>query len=187
MDDSEARKARAERLREEIDALTNPPGDPGMIPGLRKALELAEQYRTYDLQNAEKLLDAEDQDRALNCSMRMGQFMCILQEAIRRLETKQPLPNPPVEVYLFELPGIVKFAQRYAPPNMQQDDQDFQDWLKSGWGTGYYFSWPRGERATFTVLVNLRTKEVTFTTTMTEQEAGEYKKFAEDLKKHLGW
>src|SRR5499427_10242582 len=59
MDDSEARKARAERLREEIDALTNPPGDPAMIPGLRKALELAEQYRTYDLQNAEKLLDAE--------------------------------------------------------------------------------------------------------------------------------
>jgi len=187
MDDSEARKARAERLREEIDALTIPPGDPAMIPGLRKALEIADQYRAYDLQNAENLLDAEDQDRALNCTMRMGQFMCILQEAIRRLETGQPLPDPPVSVYLFELPGIIKFAQRHAPPNMQQDDQDFQDWVKSGWGTGFYFSWPRGGRATFSLLVNLRTKEITFTTSMGEDEAREYKKFADDLKTFLGW
>jgi hypothetical protein len=187
-DDTEARHARAERLHQEIEKLKNPPGDPALIPGLMKAIELADAYRKYDLKNAENdQLDAEDQDRALNCSMRMGQFICVLKEAVNRLHQGEPLPNPPVDILLYDLPGLIKFARQHAPPNMQQDDQDFEEWVKSAWGTGYYFSWPRGEKAKVTIHVNLRTKDVSFTTNLTDEEGAIYKEFAEQLRKFLGW
>jgi hypothetical protein len=187
-DDTEARHARAERLREEIDQITHPPGDKAMIPGLMKAIELADTYRKYDLKNAENAqLDSEDQDRALNCSMRMGQVICVFKEAVRRLQQGEPLPTPQVEVLLFDLPGLIKFAKRHAPPNMQQDEQDFEEWVQSAWGTGHYFSWPRGEKATVTIYVDMKAKDVSFATSLNDEDAAIYKGFAEELRKYLGW
>ena len=90
---------------------------------------------------------------------------------------------------LKSLPLVIEYARQHAPPNMQQDEQDFDDWVQSGWGTGFYLSWPRGQRARVTVQVNMVNREVSIYMQqgMSEEEAAPYKGFAEGLRKYLAW
>lgn len=65
----------------------NKPG-PEHRPGLDLAVEVAETFMRADLANAQAL-KGEDQDRAHNCSIRMGQLVAHLKLLMRQAGDEQ--------------------------------------------------------------------------------------------------
>ncbi len=54
----------------------------GRVEGMNRAIKMARQIWKMDFENAQKEgVSEDDQDRALNCSMRMGQFISHLKDA----------------------------------------------------------------------------------------------------------
>ncbi len=86
------------------------------------------------------------------------------------------------EIEKIKLKSLIEFVRKNAPPNMQQDEQDFEDWVRSDIASTYYLSWPRGERAKTTISCDIVKNTLEFSAKLTDEEAAPYKGFYDKLR-----